>query len=260
MLSECTTLLILLTLLTGCASSLRGPANIFYSDDREYLPKDGKLPIGTILRDPKKNYDWGTGFQIDACHVVTNYHVIRSEGREHSEDFRVFFSDQPGKFVKARLLLSGRPDLLEDQSVASTSRRDWALLKLEDCQAKDFYFTLTTLSKEQLPMKHLQMLGFPDDIGDKSIALDPDCEIRTETAKGLHHVCASRPGSSGSPIYFEEDGEWFVVAINVSQRSDFREIISGYSDWISNGAVNPSSYLEPIQSYLKEQELTAPIP
>lgn len=125
---------------------------------------------------------------------------------------------------------------------------------------KDFYFTLSSLSKDDLPLKGLQMLGFPDDVGESSVALDPECEIRASSSQGLYHVCASRPGSSGSPLYYEDDGEWHVVAINVSQRSDFREVISGYSDWIANVAVDPSNYLGPIKSYFKEQELTAPLP
>ncbi len=263
MFSKLTAPLLLLTLailLYGCAQNPRGPANIFNQDDREYLAKDGTLPIGSIHRDPKKPFEHGTGFQIDSCHVLTNYHVIKSNGKEHEEDFRVFYSDSTNKYIKAKLVLSGRPDLLHDQSVASTNPRDWALLKLDECQAKDSYFTLASLSKDDLPRGNLQMIGFPDDIGESSIALDPSCEIRQMRGQTLLHICASRPGSSGSPIFFEDDGQWQVVAINVSQRSDFREIIVGYSDWIANSAIAPINYLQAVGQYLKEQELTAPLP
>lgn len=255
-----TLILLFLASVSACTSGLRRPANIFDRDDREFIPKDGKLPIGTIHRNKERIGDWGTGFQIDACHIVTNYHVIDNSGKEHQKDYRVLYSDRAGSFVKARLVLSGRPDLLSDQRVSATNPLDWALLELEECQVKDFYFNLTSLKNFDLPLKGLQMLGFPDDVSPRSVALDPECEIKHSEAKKLYHVCASRPGSSGSPIFYEDDGEWHVVAINVSQRSNFSEVIRGYSNWIANVAIDPASYLAPIKAYLKEQELTAPLP
>ena len=250
-----------LLILMSCQAPSRTPSNVFYHDDRLRLAKDAKLPIGTIYNSLTDERTWGTGFQIDACHVLTNYHVVYDTAKEVPADHQVYFEDQAkGERIAAKLVLSGRPFELTDHSVLSTNPHDWALLELKTCLEKERYFTLANYEYNQLEQMDLKMMGFPQNSGNSQIALDPHCRIRNEATYGLLHDCASRPGSSGSPIYLDQDGILEVVALNVSQRSDFDELISSYSDWIANVALAPESYFVPIQDYLNAKELTAPLP
>lgn len=263
MLKLCNLTILTLLICLGCSGPERTPANVFYQEDRIRIAKDGYFPIGSVHQDRADQYDWGTGFQIDACHVLTNYHVVTSIDSKLAPDLEVYYEDhyQKGEFnrVPAHIVLSGKPyELAEDDS---TNQVDWALLKLKTCRPKSFYFQLGHLSFYELSRRTLKMMGFPSDRGSRTISLDPSCKIKGQSERGLLHDCAGRPGSSGGPIYYmDQDENLIVVAINVSQRSDFDEIISAYSDWIANAAVPAESYTAKVLAYLKNSELTGPLP
>lgn len=263
MLKFCAHTILTLFLCLGCSGPERAPANIFYQEDRLRIAKDGYLPIGSVHQNSTDQYNWGTGFQLDACHVLTNYHVVASTDSKLPPDLEVYYEDHyhDGEFnrVPAQVVLAGKP--YELAAGESTNQVDWALLKLKTCRPKSSYFQLAQLSIYEISGRTLKMMGFPSDRGRRIISLDPSCKIKGQSSRGMHHDCAGRPGSSGSPIYYT-DGEdsLIVVAINVSQRADFDEIIGGYSHWIANAAVPAESYTAQVLAYLNDSELTGPLP
>jgi hypothetical protein len=61
-------------------------------------------------------------------------------------------------------------------------------------------------------------MGFPHDRGQHALTVDPQCEAKLRTARGLLHDCGSMPGASGGPLlaWNVELGRYEAVGILVA--------------------------------------------
>lgn len=235
---------VLLTLLLASCTlyetSLRGPANIFYRDDRVTHARQEFPQWGSLHKGPQREHPWGTGFIIDRCYVGSAYHNVVKTDIELTGEETLYFDtplrDEPQKVT---------PVAWGNASKATSEQlnaEDWVILKLENCFEKDEVepLKLLPLSRELLTDHPLMLAGFPEDRHPKNITVDFECLSGPEVLRkenGIGHDCATRPGNSGSPLVSRMQGrENEVVAIVVASRGYFQEIIDGYSEWIANKA------------------------
>lgn len=218
----------------------RKPANIFYVDDRDTFERIEFPQWGSLHRAKKREKPWGTAFLISNCHIGSAYHVVK-ETHEMMTGDEIAYFDTPlrEEMVQATPVKWGKAWLTSEKDLNS---EDWVILKLKDCFSGEEVkpLTLKSYSREDLLNLPLFLAGFPEDRHPKNITVDSSCfsgpEILTKDT-GIGHDCATRPGNSGSPlIQTNSFNQNEVVAIVVASRGHFQEIITSYSNWISNKA------------------------
>lgn len=239
----CFLFIFLITIFASCTiyeTDLRSPANIFYRDDRETLPRSEFPQWGSLHQKPERERPWGTAFVIDSCYIGSAYHVVVPTDTQMTGDEIVYF-DSPlrERPIPARPVKWGKAWLATKKNL---NARDWVILKLSECFSKEEVepLRLLPISREQLLDHPLMLAGFPQDRHPKNITVDYNCLAGPEVLRkdnGIGHDCATRPGNSGSPLLSQVPGRKDeVVAIVVASRGHFQEIIDGYSNWIANKA------------------------
>lgn len=231
-------------------SSLTASAAVFYRDDRfaaQPRPGDPLARIGTLTR--LSDASRGTAFLIGRCHVLTNFHVAFSSSVANPQEISVFQipSEDP---VRAIPVTAGA---LTEKSPSATEE-DWAVLKLDSCLGDKYgWFEFEKIPTWTVTREKLVMAGFPSDKSTSSLTVDPDCAIHPETFDNpaiWRHDCASRPGSSGSPLLLKRGDDYRVVALNETERSPYLEIISSFSAFLANGAIPAELFHSKIQNLI----------
>lgn len=236
------TLNLFFILLFSCGSLSnkgRGPSNIFYEDDRESFEREEFPQWGSLHLKPMRTKPWGTAFLISQCHIGTAYHVViptdqQMTGRE------IAYFDNPlrAEPIKALPVAWGKPWSATKEGLDA---EDWVILRLTQCFDKNEVtpLTLSDRAVNSLSREELTQGGFPQDRTIDRVTFDPQCKFGPHLFEktSLGHTCASRPGSSGSPIMLKSNPEE-VVGIVVATRGQFEEVIVGYSHWIANKATS----------------------
>jgi V8-like Glu-specific endopeptidase len=186
-------------------------ATVFDADDRVPV-RSQSLHSGTI----------GTGvyadrqttvFLVDACYAVTAQHLISADADPLGQRVQLFFGNER---VTADAVRAGHMERRQDPADFSN---DWLLLKLDQClndapiaqlAADPFHDPAAILGSG----RKLTAVGFPSDV--RQLMVDPDCRIRAVAAKGWLNDCAAHPGSSGSPLFIERNGQPVVFAIQAA--------------------------------------------
>ena len=226
--------------------ALPSKAGIFYRDDRESLqPKMGEpLARVGVLSHPDRD-GRGTAFLVGRCHILTNFHVAQGEAPSHF----TLLSETP---VEAVIVAAGR---YNPQARVGANEEDWALMKLSVCLGEAYgWFELETLTHENVMNENLVLAGYPGDRMTDSLTLDPQCLVHPETIPnrgGWRHDCASRAGSSGGPLLAKRGNDYRVVALNVTERARFDEVVKYYHVNFSNGAIPVSVFSKRVQAALK---------
>jgi V8-like Glu-specific endopeptidase len=166
----------------------------------------------------------GTAFLVSPCFVLTAYHVVfgyrtgfRKGKVEAEQDVSATFS-VGGKTSRAVPVKYGRFSMFSGQ--------DWALLRLEPdagrrCLGEDpniGWVRLAPLAPATATNKSLSVAGYPADKNRASLWRQDTCHVYERyhdiDNDGLWTTdCATRPRSSGSPIFFVKDGVLNVVAV-----------------------------------------------
>lgn len=236
--------LILSPLLLPAASG-----NVFDKDDRvsvKPLVGDPFAAIGNLYS--SRHDGRGTAFLVGRCLVLTNLHVAFTS--ELSPDMNEIsqFILPTGEGANATPVAHGDFSKL---TRSHDDREDWALLHLDDCLGDKYgWLNLKSVNKPRSTIAVVSA-GFPNDRVTDTLAVDPICYILGPL---WEHNCASRPGSSGSPIMIKNtDGSYDVIAIHSRAHGDFPEIVRGFDLFISNGAVPVSGFIERIRPYLERE-------
>ena len=166
------------------------------------------------------DYDIATAFLVSPCYILTNYHVVFGNWKRRPEvarDSSMTFS-VAGRKSRAVPVKYGEFYRFEG--------RDWTLLLLDSdsehrCLGEDpdiGWVRLAPLKPVEAASKSLSVAGYPSDKKDSFLWRQDTCHLFEKYQDiendGLWTTdCATRPKSSGSPIFFIQDGVLNVVAI-----------------------------------------------
>ena len=164
--------------------------------------------------------DLGLGAQSDDLLLLTNYHVINSEGTPGSvrpgNAEVVFEADDPGRAYGVAELLWTSP----------VNVHDAALLRLKELPTNLRPLTIgnalpTLPSSEEKKRPRVYLIGYP---GGRELAFSfqdnelidhegPDTgKPQTKDVWRVHYRAPTEGGSSGSPVF--EDRQWHVIALH----------------------------------------------
>ena len=269
---------------------LRRPINIFAKngkDPREPQPQTDKWkkygPIGIVRTNGEiPNLDTGasikggrsTAFLVSPCHVLTNYHSVfgSAENPQPGTYDATFFIGAPdGRYPKHRIrarpvfrtsadgrshkLVGGRWD-------PKNVGEDWVLMQLDSCIGSMVgWMELRAVDREviQKPDFFVSMAGFPDD---KDTGRDDVLQLwmhrkcqalfYISRSHGWGHDCASHPGASGSPMFFENDaGNPIVFAFHSGDMKSQKEILKVFLRSKRNEAVDIGYVLPQIEDIIE---------
>lgn len=236
-----------LALVLGALPSLAG---IFYRDDRESLQPTRGEPLARVgvLSHPDRD-GRGTAFLVGRCHILTNFHVAEGQAPSHF----TLLGEAP---VEAVIVLHGR---YNPEARLAANEEDWALMKLSVCLGERYgWFELDSRSQQDVMRETLVLAGYPGDRLTDQLTIDPSCLVHPEIIAdrgGWRHDCASRAGSSGGPLLAKRGDDYRVVALNVSERARFEEVVKYYHVNFSNGAIPVSVFQKRVQAALKRAEV-----
>jgi V8-like Glu-specific endopeptidase len=196
------------------ADKMFAPIGLIWTNQRQ--PDQGAAP--------RSDFHMGTAFLVSPCYILTAYHVVFGyrlgfrRGKEVAEqDVSATFS-VGGKKSRAVPVRYGQFSIFPG--------RDWALLRLEPdpghrCLGKEpniGWVRLAPLAPSIATKKSLSVAGYPSDKSLASLWRQDKCHFfemhRDIENDGLWTTdCATRPRSSGAPIFYVADGVLNVVAV-----------------------------------------------
>jgi V8-like Glu-specific endopeptidase len=196
------------------ADKMFAPIGIIWTNNPQ--PDQGTLP--------RSDFHMGTAFLVSPCYVLTAYHVVfgyRLGLRRAAEEAE--------RDVSATFRVGGNTSLAVPARYGQFSRfpgRDWVLLLLKPaaghkCLGEDpniGWLQLAPLAPATATKKSLSVAGYPSDKNLASLWRQDKCHFFDQyhdiDNDGLWTTdCQTRPRSSGSPIFFVQDGVLNVVAI-----------------------------------------------
>lgn len=169
--------------------------------------------IGKVEADGQNFY--GTGFLVDACHVLTNNHVVYKDPKSAKKGTEV-------KFTIGSTEVSGKTiDNGGFENTRETQNSDWAIVRL----SKPLGATYGYIPMYQMDMQKMNGLGvitagFPGSKtnGGKDLSKiygDLNCKVTGTSGFGYSlHTCQATGGQSGSPVMAKgNDGKYYAVAM-----------------------------------------------
>ena len=92
---------------------------------------------------------------------------------------------------------------------------DWSIFRISSPALSDCKI-ISVLKDKQNCKSHLQMAGFHFDRPATKL-IDRNCSVKRSAQSGIIiHDCDTKDGSSGSPLFCEYNGEFTLLAINIS--------------------------------------------
>ena len=217
-----------------------GPAK----GDTPYVPVATVTTLGAVpYPDGRTVVTTGTGFPVSPCLVLTNYHGVF--GRLEDIPFpapgvSVSIWSRDGEAVRSTAMPIAWGDL------SDAGENDWALVRLDQClgaRADIGWFGMAADGAENLPGRLLSTAGFAGDI--KGRFIQQGCRVYAISPehKALND-CANRGGTSGSPLFYVEDGVPTAVALQRGQLNQSDPVLTAYSPDHANTAVLIARVLE----------------
>lgn len=198
---------------------------VFENDDR-ISDALSNWPVGIV---GDEWFTYGSGFLIDKCTVLTARHVVGSGpvlGR------RKRFRLQP--WMKMSVDNTSQGTVVEAGAGAPGGAEDWAKIKLDRCLGDRFgFFPIAkagfyTMGASKRIYPNLLAMGYPSDRGRHTLSIDPNCQAKLRSTRGLLTDCAVMPGASGGPILaWSETGKHYealgiiIAGIRSSQARSF---------------------------------------
>jgi V8-like Glu-specific endopeptidase len=162
----------------------------------------------------------GTAFLVSPCYVLTDFHVVFGSRTTKPEPDQ----DHSATFILNKKMIRAVPAAYGE--FYRFRGRDWALYSLEPdadhrCLGEDpavGWVRLAPLDRAAAQDKSLSIAGYPSDRSFSSLWRQDACRLYERQGNiendGMWTTdCATRPGASGSPIFFVQDGVLNVVAI-----------------------------------------------
>lgn len=230
-------------------------ANVFAKngqDPRQARIRTGEAsqnlaPIGIAINDSpvpnKSGYNSigrATTFMVSPCFALVNYHAafgdvdIPNPEIEHSMTVHIGVNEKGGFAYKLKAIV------VRAGEKRALSEWDWALLKVEKCPGrKTGWIKLAAVDEFHFAGTKVSMAGFPIDKPADSITVQEDCHLMGLNAGtgNLEHDCASRSGSSGSPLFLMIDGTPTAIAMHVGTDKDRPEILQQWNPIDTNQAI-----------------------
>jgi V8-like Glu-specific endopeptidase len=173
---------------------------------------------------PRSDFHMGTAFLVSPCYIFTAYHVVFG--------YRLGFlkgKEEPEQNVSATFSVGDNRSRAVPVKYGQFSifpGRDWVLLRLEPdaghrCLGEEpniGWVRLAPLAPTIATKKSLSVAGYPSDKSLASLWRQDKCHFfemqRDIDYDGMWTTdCATRPRSSGAPIFFVADGVLNVVAV-----------------------------------------------
>jgi Putative peptidoglycan binding domain len=234
---------------------------VFYADDR--VPSHSAR-IGTLSVALPEGSGTGTAFLIDACGILTNFHVVF--GPWHVTALRPPSHEFAGTFTLTEVTLPGGThpttraipvvwgDYLGPDRQWRRPEEDWTYLVLEECLGLQHgYFGLREADLYEPAIDR----GFTaNGYSAGRQMVDPACAARADPAadaKGWLHDCATLAGDSGGPIF--RAGTLTVVALASSHRAqaDGRACLSAGDDWFASWGSGCANIAVPVSTAMRER-------
>jgi V8-like Glu-specific endopeptidase len=202
-------------------------------------PKDVDLATGErALRKTRS-----TGFLVSPCYALTNYHSVFGASKEPTADFAVniFTIDPVEKSYKVtRAVPVARGAYGES---GKRSEDDWSLLKLDICSGKRIGWLETDVRRTSLLWnKEVASAGYPGDEYAGDLWIHQSCRLVEQNIVGYENIifnnCATRSGSSGSPLFDLENGFPQVLAIQSAELNRTLSILPAYDRNHANLAID----------------------
>ena len=210
-----------------------GPAKA----DTPYAPVGQVTTLGPVpYPDGRHVVTKGSGFPVSPCLFLTNYHGVF--GRLGDIPFpppgvSVSIWSRAGEAVQS----TGAP--IAWGGLGGAGENDWALVRLDDClgaRTDIGWFGLAPEDGDTLSGRLLDTAGFAGDIkgrfaqqGCRVHAINPDHKALND--------CANRGGTSGSPLFYVEDGVPTAVALQRGELNSSDPVLTAYSPDHANTAV-----------------------
>lgn len=180
-------------------------AAIYYSDDQVQVPRTGAYaPIGIVVPS-ERGKDAGTGFLVDACHVLTTQHIETTRPEMPTAPVKKFFFFGVGPYMGFEKPVAGfvvAQGGYDDRYDARS--KDWMLIRLNECVGMRIgYLKIAPIKIARLYKVDLKMAGYPDSRHHaRGVWMDPSCTVKGARANYWLHDCASDKGSSGAPLFY----------------------------------------------------------
>ena len=199
-----------------------------------------------------------TAFLVSPCLIMANYHVVF--GNRHIEPEAG--QDFSGTFRVRRKNFRAMPIRYGDYAYAEW--QDWVLLKLDSdsehpCAGEEIgWAQLTALPQDDAPSQLLSVAGYPSDKPVSMLWRQDACHLyemfADRQSRGLWTTdCATRPGASGSPIFFIQDGVLKVVALMQGhiEPAHLDEVLPKWDPRVANLAVDMGRMLSADSGVMK---------
>jgi V8-like Glu-specific endopeptidase len=202
----------------------------------------------------------GTAFLVSPCYVLTDFHVVfgsRTSKPDPDQDYSA-------TFILGRKTVHAVPAAYGE--FYRFRGRDWALYSLESdadhrCLGEDpaiGWVRLAPLDRAAAQEKSFSIAGHPSDKNFSSLWRQDACRLYERQGNiendGMWTTdCATRPGASGSPIFFVQDGVLNVVAIMSGHvgPTDNREILPKWDPSRANLALDIGKIISSEPDFMK---------
>ncbi len=192
----------------------------------------------------------GTAFRISPCLILTNYHTVFGASSQPDRDSytNTFISISPAGDVYLRH--QALPVVWGPMNLSAESKDDWAILELEEGGCVDSgWLQLQPLAIEDIANTEVTLAGYPTDRPRNSLTAHVDCLLvlydHPSAPETILHRCATRPGSSGSPLIVQPaDGPPFVIGIHQGSINEVDTLLFAYDDSIAGIAIGIQRVLD----------------
>lgn len=178
--------------------------------------------IGVVQPADQKSY--GTGFMVDACHVITNSHVAFDSHVTGAIGSKTFFSvgqtgskNNPFKYSKIEGKIIAKGDY---NHTVSTVNADWVIIRLSKSIKDVPSIPIYQMDSAALKGKNVTTVGFPGDLSQNGNDLskahgDTNCNLDGMSVYGFqYHTCIATSGQSGSPVMAKgNDGKYYALGM-----------------------------------------------
>jgi protease YdgD len=123
---------------------------------------------------------------------------------------------------------------------------DWAIVLLDnDLGSAHGYFGFAQPSKIILPFP-VVFAGYSNDFYGGEVAGIDQCQIKTKFSNSYGHNCSMTPGASGGPLFYIENGHYYIVGVNTKEHP--KALSESYTPLNSNLSTWPDKLFSTLSS------------